>query len=560
MKILKVLSIALLVFSAIALFSEDEAGQASLKLHPVFTDNAVFQRDIPVPVWGAAGPEEKITIEFAGQSKEAVADKDGRWSVKLDPLQASSEPQTMTVSSSKAAESPSLQIKNILVGDVWLCSGQSNMAWQLSNSKDAQKEIEEANYPSIRLFTVARKTAIEPSVEIKGEWEICSPETAGKFSAVGYFFGREIFKKLNVPIGLINSSWGGTVAEAWTTWKTLETTPGLAVITEKFSEQMKKYPETSKSYDEALEKWTSLYDGKKEGEALAEGRKVPRKPALPLAPDGQNAPARLYNGMINPLIPYGIKGVIWYQGESNAGRAQQYNTLLPSLIADWRKSWNQGDFPFLIVQLANFRSAVPAPTESSWAELREAQFMTSKNVPNTGIAVIIDIGEADNIHPKNKQDVGARLALAARKTAYGEKDLVASGPVFDSIKAEDGKIRVKFTEIGGGLEAKGGELKGFAVGGDSQQKDEERIGKGLKFVWAKAAIDGDSVVVWSDEIKSPVAVRYAWADNPEGCNLYNKEGLPAVPFRAELPVEKKTEPAEPAAKDVKEKKSEPEMK
>ena len=516
------------LLAAVHVFSQEAAGSRQLELSPIFSDNMVLQRDIPAPVCGASEAGDRITVSFAGQSKEAVAGRDGRWIVRLDPLKASAEAQVMTVSSSKIAKSPNHQISNILVGDVWLCSGQSNMAFTVGASMDSQKEISGAEYPGIRLFKVVNKTSQEPAGELNGRWDVCSPETVSEFSAVGYFFGRELHKKLNIPVGLINSSWGGTVAEAWTTWKTLESTPELSVITGKFTEQMKVYPETKKKYEESLANWTKLYGDKKEGDDLPDGRKVPRKTGQPLGPDGQNAPSRLYNGMINPLIPFGIKGVIWYQGESNVTRARQYRTLLPALIKDWRTNWGQGDFPFLIVQLANYKAPAAAPVDSAWADLREAQFLTSKNVPSSGLATIVDIGEAENIHPKNKQDVGLRLSLVARQAAYGEKDLVASGPVYDSMKVEDGKIRVKFTSAGGGLEAKGGELKTFAIAGADK-----------KFVWAKAEISGDSVVVWNDDVKKPIAVRYAWADNPEGCNLYNKEGLPAVPFRTDAPAEKK---------------------
>ncbi|OGV43641.1 MAG: hypothetical protein A2X48_16555 [Lentisphaerae bacterium GWF2_49_21] len=516
----------LLAFFAVSstLFSADTP--ASLKLHPLFTNNMILQRDIPVPVCGTADAGDKVAVAFAGQQKEAVVGNDGKWSVKLDALKASADPQIMEISSSNGNQK--LKIENVLIGDVWICSGQSNMQWTVDKSMDAQKEIAEANYPNIRLFTVPRKTSTEPSLELKGNWETCSPKSVPGFSAAGYFFGRELHKKLNVPMGLINSSWGGTVAEAWTTWGTLESTPELAPLIQKFNDQIKSLPENKEKYDKVRAEWEKTYAGKKEGDDLGNGKKVPKKPQPPMGPDNQNAPARLYNGMINPLLPFAIKGAIWYQGESNAGRAPQYRTLLPAMIKDWRTVWGQGDFPFLIVQLANYQDASPAPSESGWAELREAQYLTAKNVPNTGLAVIIDIGEAKNIHPKNKQDVGARLALAARKVAYGEKDFVSSGPVYDSMKVEGGKVRIKFSSVGGGLEAKGGELKTFAIAGEDK-----------KFVWAKAQIEGDFVIVWNDDVKKPVSVRYAWATNPEGCNLYNKEGLPAVPFRTDMPAEKK---------------------
>ena len=511
----------------------------ALKLNPLFADNMVLQRDIPAPVWGTAEEGEKITVSFSGQTKEAVADKDGRWMVRLDPLKASSDAQIMAISSSIGNQK--LKIENVLIGDVWICSGQSNMAFAVSGSRDSQKEISEADYPDIRSFKVVNKSSREPASVLNGRWDVCSPKTVPGFSAVGYFFGRELYRKLNIPIGLINSSWGGTVAEAWTTWKTLESTPELSVMIEKFKERVKVFSETKEKYDESLSNWTKLYGDMKEGVELSEGGKVPKKPGMPLDPDGQNAPARLYNGMINPLIPFAIKGAIWYQGESNATRAQQYRTLLPALIKDWRTGWGLGDFPFLIVQLANYKAPSPVPVESAWAELREAQYLTSKNVPNSGLATIIDIGEGENIHPENKQDVGLRLSLIARKLVYDDKELITSGPVYESMKVEDGKIRVKFSSVGGGLEARGGELKTFAIAGEDTSASGNPAAAGKKFVWANARIEGDSVVVWSDEVKKPSIVRYAWAENPEGCNLYNKEGLPAVPFRTDAPAEKKKE-------------------
>lgn len=344
---------------------------------------------------------------------------------------------------------------------------------------------------------------------------MCSPETVPGFSAVGYFFGRELHKELNVPIGLIHTSWGGTPAESWTRRGALESVPDCMPILERFDEAMAKYPEAKKKYDESMIAWKE--DVKK---AKAEGKNPPRRPGAPFGPGNPHSPAGLYNAMIAPLIPYSIGGAIWYQGESNAGRAYQYRKLFPAMITNWRKDWGQGDFPFLFVQLANFMAVDPEPVDSAWAELREAQLMTLA-LPNAGMAVIIDIGEARDIHPKNKQDVGKRLALWALGKSYGKKQ-VYSGPIYKSKRTEGNKITLEFEHVGGGLAAGGGEpLKGFAVAGADR-----------KFVWADAKIDGNTVIISSDEVSEPAAVRYGWANNPV-CNLYNKEGLPASPFRTD---------------------------
>jgi sialate O-acetylesterase len=332
---------------------------------------------------------------------------------------------------------------------------------------------------------------------------------------VAYFFGRYLHKELNVPVGLIHTSWGGTPAEAWTRREVLEANPDCAPILKRYDDAVAKYPQAMKEYEQKLAEWKEAAQ-----KAKAESTNPPRRPGEPFGPGHPHSPAGLYNAMIAPLIPYGIAGAIWYQGESNAGRAYQYRTLFPDMIKNWRNDWGVGKFPFLFVQLANFMKTKPEPDESAWAELREAQTMTLA-LPNTGMAVIIDIGDADDIHPKNKQDVGKRLALWALANTYGKK-LVYSGPIYKSMKVDGNSIVLSFDHVGGGLVAKGGEeLEGFAIAGSDK-----------KFVWADARINGDTVIVSSDKVSEPVAVRYAWADNPV-CNLYNKEELPASPFRTD---------------------------
>jgi sialate O-acetylesterase len=330
-----------------------------------------------------------------------------------------------------------------------------------------------------------------------------------------YFFGRELHKDLDVPMGLIHTSWGGTPAESWTSRGMLEKHEVLRPILERWDQAMANYPTAKAEYDKAMEQWSK--DAEK---AKAEGKEEPPKPGEPLSPSHPHRASGLYNAMIAPLVPYGIRGAIWYQGESNAGRAFQYRTLFPAMITDWRENWNQGDFPFYFVQLANFTDVKPEPGPSDWAELREAQTLTL-GLKNTGMAVIVDIGEAKDIHPRNKQDVGRRLALLALARDYGKR-LVDTSPMYNSMKVKKGKAIIKFDEADGGLVAKGGKLEGFAVAGADQ-----------KFVWAEAKIKGkDRVVVSSPEVKEPVAVRYAWAHNPV-CNLFNKAGLPASPFRTD---------------------------
>jgi len=641
-----------------------EKAEGSLRLAPVFTDNMVLQRDRLIPVWGWAKPGEQIAVSIQDRTAVARAGEDGKWKAVLEELPVGG-PYEMTI-----AGEESIVLKNVLVGEVWVCSGQSNMQMPVMvggyGVKNGQEEVAKADYPKIRLFTVPMMTAAEPQEDFEGKgWVECSPETVPAFTAVGYFFGRQLHQDLGIPVGLIHSSWGGTLAEAWTSAAGLRTLPDFKPGLDEVENLLKEHEDLQAAREAKIGEWVKSlddfdlgstrdsasyadperdvsdwkvmdlpqlwdkagledYDGfmwfRREVEIPAEwagkdfvlhlgpvndwdrtffnGTKIgahevpgewdkPREYTVPgsLVKAGRNAiavrvydmgnrggicgkpeemclqlanvvgmkpislagewrykegsnektraeepklprevgaiqntPTVLFNAMISPLVPYAIRGAIWYQGESNAGRAYQYRTLFPTTIVDWRRHWNQGDFPFLFVQLANFQAVVPEPDESDWAELREAQMMTLR-LPNTGMACAIDIGEATDIHPRNKQDVGKRLALAARHVAYGER-LVYSGPLYRSMDVVGDRIRLHFRHVGGGLAAKDGEeLKGFAI-----------AGKDGKFVWAKAKIDGDTVVVWNDEVPEPAAVHYAWANNPV-CNLVNREGLPASPFR-----------------------------
>jgi len=482
---------------------------ADVKLPAVINDNMILQRGMEVPIWGTAEPGEQVTVTLDEQKVTATADSTGQWIIKLEPLNIDT-PFEINI-----AGNNTITLQNVLVGEVWVCSGQSNMQWPVNLSANAEQEIANSDYPKIRLFSVKRSVAEQPLQDTEGQWVKCSPDTVKSFSAVGYFFGRYLHKELNTPVGLIHSSWGGTPAEAWTSRLTLESEPDFKSILDRWKEILAKHPQEKEKYQQRLAQWEQEVENAKK-----ENKPAPRKPWPPPGPKHPHRPASLYNGMIAPLIPYAIKGAIWYQGESNANRAYQYRKLFPAMIQNWRQSWRQGDFPFLFVQLANFQKRQPQPTESAWAELREAQLMTLA-LPKTAMAVAIDIGEADDIHPKNKQDVGYRLGLAALAMAYGH-DVVYSGPIFESMTVENDKIRLRFRHIGGGLVAKNDEqLKGFTIAGQDQN-----------FVWAEAEIDRDMVVVWNKQISQPVAVRYAWANNPE-CNLYNKAGLPASPFRTD---------------------------
>ena len=504
--------VVLTVCSVIALLSA--ICPAEVRLPAIIGDNMVLQAGGRACLWGWADPNEEISVTVSWRQVDWTiqADDTGKWIFQMTAPETGG-PHEITFKGKNT-----VTVKNILVGEVWICSGQSNMEMAVRSSANAKQETAAATESQIRLFTVDRKVAEQPQNNCTGKWVTCSPETVGDFSAVGYFFGRELHKELKQPVGLIHTSWGGTPAEAWTSPAALQENPSLEPILTRYKEALAAYPKAIVKYKEDLAKWQEAAK-----QAKTDGKPTPPRPGAPLGPDNPNSPSGLYNAMIAPLIPYTIRGAIWYQGESNAGRAYQYRDLFPTMIKSWWNAWGQegqSDFPFLFVQLANFMAVKEEPGESSWAELREAQLMTLE-MPNTGMAVIIDIGDAKDIHPKNKQDVGKRLALWALANTYG-KDVVYSGPLYKSMEKKDNKIILSFDHIGDGLVAQGPEpLKGFAVAGADR-----------KFIWADAKIEGSKIVVSSEKIADPVAVRYAWGDNPV-CNLYNKAGLPASPFRTD---------------------------
>ncbi len=491
------------------------AASADVRLPGVFADHMVLQRDVVIPVWGWAEPAEKVTVSLAGRTKTAAADQAGKWTVRLDAIRAGG-PHVMKVEGNNT-----LEVADVMVGEVWLCSGQSNMAMSVGGSANRDAEVAAAKYPGIRMITVARVPAETPQDDCQGEWKVCSPESVAGFSATAYFFGRKLHQELDVPVGLINSSWGGTPVQSWTGLKDQRALPELKALLGSWDERIAKHD--SQAAKEAFERQLAEWQQKAE-KAKAAGKKPPRKPRPAADPRlSTHRPANLYNGMIAPLVPYALRGAIWYQGESNAGNyeAGLYGLQLTAMIKNWRRVWNQGDFPFLWVQLPNFRAPQQQPVETSGWVIVQEEMLKTLSVPNTGMAVTIDIGDAGNIHPKNKQDVGKRLAVWALGTTYG-KQIVYCGPLYKSMNKRDNGIVIRFDHVGGGLVAKDSDtLKGFAIAGEDK-----------KFVWAKARIRKDRVVVSSPEVESPVAVRYAWAANPN-CNLYNDAGLPASPFRTD---------------------------
>jgi len=486
---------------------------ANVLLPDVISDGMVLQQRQTVPIWGKADPGEVVTVRFAGQSKKTTAAMDGTWRVRLDPMRANTTPSTMSISGKNTIE-----LKNILVGEVWLVAGQSNMQRLLSETANGDAAIAAANHPLIRLFNVSRQVAFKHAPPPLGTWHACSPQTVKEFSAAGYYFGVELEKELRVPIGLINSSYGGSQAEAWTPVDYLLASDDLRPTVERTKIWDEQRPRVRAEYDEALKKWRAEAD-----KAKAAGARPSPSPAVPDALREYRIASSIYDGMIAPLIPFFIRGAIWYQGESNEARAQQYGVLLPTMIKAWRERWSEGDFPFGIVQLPNYRDPKPEPADEAWSHLREAQRRTALHTPNTGLIVTIDIGEAHDIHPKNKLEVGKRMARWALVDVYGRK-LTGSGPTFRNAKIAGSQIILTFDEVGEGLRIRDGDkLDEFAIAGADR-----------KWHWANAKIVGrDRIEVWSDSVPQPLAVRYAFNNNPKHPNLTNETGLPAAPFRTD---------------------------
>jgi sialate O-acetylesterase len=470
----------------------------AVSLPNVIGDHMVLQRNLPVPIWGWADPKEEVTVSFSGQSKTTTADTNGNWMVKLDPLSAQTEPASLSVQGSNKIE-----LQNILVGEVWICSGQSNMEWHVRQCAKPQEEIANANFPQIRLFDVTGHT-IHPIPQTKGNgnWQVCSPATIPTFSATGYYFGRRVHKALNVPVGLISSNWGGTRIEPWTTIGGFKSVPELSSL----ADQVASYTPSTRI--------------------------------------GAGSPSAIYNSMVHPLTPFAMRGAIWYQGESNGNEGESYYQKKHALVNGWRKAFQNPELAFYWTQLCSWDSGnlfkKGEPDKHAWANnwgpLREAQFK-ALDIPNSGMAVIIDLADAHNpgdIHPRNKQDVGWRLAQWALHQTYGKKELIPSGPLLEKQKIENGKIRLSFKYTGRGLMV--GEKKGTEPTKQSPNgklNEFEIAGADRQWFPADAAIDGKQVVVSSPQVENPVAVRYAYYICPIRANLYNQEGLPASPFRTD---------------------------
>lgn len=499
---------------------------AAPRLPAVFTDNMVLQRGMPVPIWGWANPGEIVTVKFDTQVLSVTADTNGEWMVRLAPMEACGQGKGLSVGMD-------INLSNIVVGDVWLCSGQSNMEMELKAVQNAPDEIAGASFPLIRQVKLPTVSANLPQSDVTGSWQPCSSSTAGDFTAVGYFFGRTLYLDQRVPIGLVNASWGGTRIERWIAPEGFRMVPALEKIAEMVDSTLPTTVRGQVAYQMALDemvRWVPAAE-----QALHEHRIPPEPPQLPptlaAVPDD---PTTIYNGMIHPLVPFAMRGVIWYQGESNGGEGISYFHKMQALINGWRKVWNQGDFPFYFVQIANNGQPSTDPAGGDgWAPTRDAQ-RESLVIKNTGMAVTIDINDSGNLHPKDKQDVGTRLALWALARDYGKTNIVCSGPLYRGHDVEGNSIRVFFERAGSGLmvgrkssllptvKDDAGRLQCFAIAAADK-----------KWHWAEANIDGTSVVVSSPEVVRPVAVRYAYCMNPEGCNLYNQEGLPASPFRTD---------------------------
>lgn len=474
---------------------------ADVRLPAIIGDNMVLQpMEQGTPLWGWANPREQVTIRLLDQQITAAADEDGRWIARVSIAEDHREPFDITFEAGST-----ITIKNVMAGEVWVCSGQSNMEWPVGQSNNAEAEkASAADFPEIRLFTVRKAVSAQPNDNVEGQWLVASPQTVNGFSAIGYFFGRELNQTLGRPVGLINSSWGGSPAEAWTRTARIESDPILAPMLDQQLKLLEEYPRLKAEYDVKLAEWVEA------------GRPGDQRLHAPFGPQSPHRVGNLWNGMIAPIIPYGIRGVIWYQGETNAGRFIEYETLFPAMITDWRNQWDQGEFPFLFVQLANYLAPDEQPRDDGWPNLRNAQTKTL-SVSNTAMAVAIDVGSANDIHPRDKQSVAHRLALGALATVY-DRDVRYQGPMFKAMRIEGDRIRIEFDHAQDGLIVRNKKLTGFAIAGADG-----------KFVWADAEVDGNAVVVHSPDVSQPTAVRYAWSNNPAAV-LYNSAGLPAVPF------------------------------
>jgi sialate O-acetylesterase len=488
------------------------AVMADVRLPDVIGSSMVLQQKQKVPVWGTAEPGEAVTVQFGKQKKTVVADGKGKWRIDLSPLKADFTPQSMTITGKNRIE-----LKDILVGEVWLVAGQSNMQ-RLLKETDGVEAQKSADHPNIRLFNVSREVGFKKKAGPLALWLACIPQSVDQFSAIGYYFAVDLERELKVPIGVINSSYGGSQAEAWTPVEYLNASDQLRPAVERAKIWDAERAKVKEDYAAAIAKWREASE-----KAKAAGAKPSPSPGVPDALRDYRIASSIYDGMIEPLMPFAIRGAVWYQGESNEARAAQYNLLLPTMIRAWRERWGQGNFPFGIIQLPNYHAVKPEPADEAWSFIREAQRRTFMNDPTTGLIVTIDIGEASDIHPKDKWDVGKRTAMWALTGVYGRK-MTGSGPVFEKIEVKGDKAILTFRDAGSGLKIKDGDrLDEFAIAGADK-----------KWVWAEAKIAGkNKIEVWSPGISSPAAVRYAFNNNPKHPNLTNETGIPAGPFRTD---------------------------
>jgi len=508
----------------LALSFSSDAAHADVRLPKIFGDHMVLQQGKPIRVFGWADEGESITVELDGKTARTSGGADGRFRVDLPAMLADGEAHTLTVTGKNT-----ITLTDVLLGEVWICSGQSNMEWRLSGALNGAEEIAAADHPHIRLFDVpGHISSPTPNADTPGAWQVCSPDNAGNFSAVGYFFGRILYRETGLPIGLIGTNWGGTRIEPWTPPIGFEQVPELQDYVDNLRSLDPTTPEGKANHGEHLKRVEAWLTHARE--LLDAGQRFDQTPRMNVSPKG--GATTIYNGMVHGLAPFSVRGAIWYQGESNAGDGLRYHHLKKALVAGWRSVFEDQELSFYWVQLANFQDPTDKPAGGGWGPVREGQRL-ALDIPHTGMAVIIDIGEARDIHPKNKQDVGARLARWALHDHYGQ-DIVPCGPLYSSQKIEGDKIRLSFQHVGGGLmlgkkeglaeteEVTDGELQRFAIAAADKE-----------WHWAQARIDGDSVVVWAEGVAAPVAVRYAYESNPVGANLYNREGLPASPFRTD---------------------------
>jgi sialate O-acetylesterase len=501
----------------------NERLSAELKLPSFFSDNMVLQRDKAVSIWGWTDPNTKVALSFHGKSANTTSNESGRWQVELPAMSANAKGQSLVIESGGER----IEIKNVLIGEVWFAGGQSNMAFILKRSLEAEADIAAANYPGIRMFLAANTAASTPQTDIRGSWHVCTPETADAFSAVAYFFAKRIYEETGIPVGVIKSCWGGKRAETYTSREALLSNEHGKKMIADLDQLASEYNAEKKNaaYEKALAQWKKSRDTVREfnkGKEKTTRKKFPRQPKKPKPVyENERNPTVLYNGMIHPFVGYSMRGAIWYQGEANAKPelAELYLDMFSLMINDWRSRWND-EFDFYFVQLANFQKPTTKPgAESNWATVQDHQRRTLA-LAGTGMATINDVGAANDIHPKDKKTVGNRLALWALNRHH-DKDIVVSGPLYKSHSVDGNQVKIEFDHVGGGLKSRDDKpLKRFEISND-----------GKTWHWATAKIDGDSIVVECSDVSKPVAARYAWTANPEGANLINEEGLPASIFQ-----------------------------